>query len=78
MARPPFLGTCSLWESSRSTATYAYGRSQAAHPDAIAENERKPFHKSQVFIRFRPYGVEGSLGGVNPLAAGALTTATHS
>ena len=35
LARPPFVATCSLWESTRDLATYAYGARQAAHPDAM-------------------------------------------
>jgi hypothetical protein len=72
LARPPFVSTFSLWESSRGLATYAFGRSDAAHPEAIAEGERKPFHKQQAFIRFRPYAAEGHLDGRNPLAENAL------
>ena len=38
LARPPsFVATCSLWESTRALSTYAYGTSEPAHPDAIAE-----------------------------------------
>jgi hypothetical protein len=69
LARPPFVSTCSLWESTRALATYAYGRGEPAHPDAIAEGEAKAFHHQQAFIRFRPYGSVGSLGGRNPLTA---------
>ena len=67
MARPPFVGTCSLWESSDAIAAYAYGE-EPPHPDAIAAGRAKPFHHQEVFIRFRPYGSEGSLAGRNPLA----------
>jgi hypothetical protein len=72
LARPPFVSTFSLWESSRALATYAYGHSEPAHPDAVAEGERQAFHKQQVFVRFRPYGAVGGLAGRNPLAAAAL------
>ena len=74
MARPPFVSTFSLWESSRALATYAYGRSEPAHPEAVAEGERKAFHKRQVFVRFRPYAAVGSLAGRNPLPAAAIPT----
>jgi hypothetical protein len=72
LARPPFVSTFSLWESSRALSTYAFGNAEPAHSAAIAEGERKPFHKRQAFIRFRPYGAEGHLDGRNPLAEGAL------
>jgi hypothetical protein len=67
MARPPFVATCSLWESSRALATYAYGRSDPGHPDAVAENARQGFHHRSAFVRFRPVRVEGHLDGKNPL-----------
>jgi hypothetical protein len=67
LARPPLVSTFSLWESTRALATYAFGRAEPAHPEAIAEGERKPFHHRQAFIRFRPYGSVGHLDGRNPL-----------
>ena len=67
MARPPFVGTCSLWESTDALSGYAYDAADPAHPDAIAAGRAKPFHHDEVFIRFRPYASRGSLGGRNPL-----------
>jgi hypothetical protein len=69
LARPPFVSTFSLWESTRALSTYAYGQAEPAHPEAIAEGEHKPFHARQVFIRFRPYASVGRLDGRNPLDA---------
>ena len=68
LARPPFMATCSAWESDRALATYAYGRKDPGHPDAIAEGDAKPFHERQAFIRFDPYVSGGSLAGRNPFA----------
>ena len=67
MARPPFVATCSLWESTEALSDYAYGSDEPAHSDAIAAGHAKPFHQ-QAFIRFRPYGSYGSLDGRNPLS----------
>ena len=68
LAKPlSFVATCSLWESSKAAATYAYGHSQPAHPDAIATDDAKPFHHESAFIRFRPYAAQGHLDGKNPL-----------
>lgn len=67
LARPPFVATCSLWESSSALSTYAYGRHDPAHPDAIHAGDTKPFHKQSAFIRFRPYQSHGGLEGRNPL-----------
>jgi hypothetical protein len=68
LARPPFVATCSLWESTRALSTYAFGHTEPAHADAITEGEKKEFHHQSAFIRFRPYGSEGGLDGKNPLA----------
>jgi hypothetical protein len=67
-ARPPFVATCSLWESTRALSTYAYGHVEPAHADAIAQDRSKPFHHQSAFVRFRPYQSEGHLDGKNPLA----------
>jgi hypothetical protein len=72
---PKIVATCSLWDSSKDAATYAYGNREPAHSDAISQGESKPFHHQQAFIRFRPYGAAGHLAGKNPLAEGALADA---
>ncbi|HTS15748.1 MAG TPA: hypothetical protein VMH24_08765 [Candidatus Sulfotelmatobacter sp.] len=65
--RPPLVSTFSLWDDSRALATYAYGRTEPAHPDAITASEIEPFHTQQAFIRFRPYAASGRVSGANPL-----------
>jgi hypothetical protein len=67
LARPPFVSTCSLWESTHAAAAYAYGQGDAGHPRAIEVDRAKPFHHQSAFVRFRPYVMAGSLGGANPL-----------
>src|SRR4029450_12381527 len=59
MAKPPFVATCSLWESSDALQGYAYGGAMPEHPGAIAADHAHPFHHQSAFIRFRPYGSEG-------------------
>jgi hypothetical protein len=68
LGRPPFVATCSLWQTTQALSTYAYGHRERAHPGAIAAQQTKPFHHESAFIRFRPYGSTGSLDGSNPLA----------
>jgi hypothetical protein len=68
LAKPPFVATCSLWQSSDALSAYAYGSDTTAHPGAIAADRAKPFHHRSAFIRFRPYDSEGKLDGRNPLA----------
>jgi hypothetical protein len=74
LARPPFVSTCSLWESTKALSSYAFGRGEPAHADAIAEQDARDFHHQSAFIRFRPYGSEGQLDGKNPLAANWMAT----
>jgi hypothetical protein len=69
---PKIVSTCSLWESSKAAATYAYGHLEPAHSHAIDAGDEKAFHHQQAFIRFRPYGAQGHLDGRNPLTEGAL------
>ncbi len=72
LARPPFVATCSLWQSTKDLATYAFGRRYPGHPAAIEADRANPFHHQSAFVRFRPYAVAGSLGGTNPLPAGVV------
>jgi hypothetical protein len=72
MALPPFFSTVSLWSDAKSILGYAYGQKQPAHSDAMAADAKKPFHRENAFIRFRPYDVRGSLEGKNPLPEEAL------
>ena len=67
LARPPFVATCSLWESGHAASTYAYRSGGAPHPTAIEADRTRPFHHQSAFIRFRPYASEGRLDGRNPL-----------
>lgn len=69
LARPPFVATCSLWESTAALSDYAYGGSADPHPEAIAADRDDGFHRRSAFVRFRPLEVGGSLSGRNPLAA---------
>ena len=68
LARPPFVSTFSLWQTTEALSTYAYGHREPAHTGAIAAHRLEPFHHESAFIRFRPYDSKGTLGGRNPLA----------
>jgi hypothetical protein len=67
MAKPPFVATCSLWQSADALRAYAYSGEVPAHPDAIAADQANGFHHQSAFIRFRPYASEGKLDGRNPM-----------
>jgi hypothetical protein len=72
LAKPPYLATCSLWESDAALRAYAYGHEPPEHNDAIATDRAKGFHHQSAFIRFRPYASEGKLDGKNPLPESSL------
>lgn len=74
LVRPPFVATCSLWETTKTLSTYAYGQREPAHPNAIEADRKKPFHHQSAFIRFRPQASVGHLEGRNPLAEDWLTS----
>jgi hypothetical protein len=63
-ARPPFVATISIWDDGRAAATYAYGRREPAHSNAIAEQQRKDFHRQSAFVRFAPVRASGAIDGV--------------
>jgi hypothetical protein len=75
LARPPFVATCSLWDSADALTAYAYDRAHPEHVDAITADRARPFHHRSAFIRFRPYASEGHLDGRNPLAETWLAAA---
>jgi hypothetical protein len=74
MARPPFVATCSLWESADALRAYAYSGETPGHPAAVEADRAKPFHHQSAFIRFRPYDSVGKLDGTNPLPADWMTS----
>jgi hypothetical protein len=67
LAKPPFVATASIWESTDAILDYAYGAAGSGHADAITANRARPFHHQSAFIRFRPLSLAGSLSGRNPL-----------
>jgi hypothetical protein len=67
-ARPPFVATCSLWESTAALSAYAYGDRDAGHPQAITADRAQPFHKRSAFVRFEPLSVAGTIGGKNAMS----------
>ena len=79
-ARPPFVATCSLWESTDALSAYAYGDREAGHPRAIGADRAQPFHKRSAFVRFEPIAVSGTVSGKNAMtrpwpAVGAMSSA---
>jgi hypothetical protein len=72
LVRPPFVATCSFWESADASVAYAYA--DGTHNAAIAAGRTKPFHHQEAFVRFRPYAMSGHLEGRNPLHDARATT----
>lgn len=60
-ARPPFVATVSMWSSDEAAAAYAYGEAQAGHPQAIAGQRRKDFHRESAFVRYAVLSTSGTL-----------------
>jgi hypothetical protein len=70
LARPPGLvATFSLWRSTAAMRAYARGHADPGHVAAVRAHAVRPFHHKAAFVRFRPYGAEGSWDGADPLAA---------
>ncbi|MBV9795564.1 MAG: spheroidene monooxygenase [Actinobacteria bacterium] len=68
LACPPLVATCSAWRDTSALAAYAYRA--RGHADAVAAQQRRPFHQRSAFIRFRPYDSTGALeAGPAPSAA---------
>lgn len=76
-SRPPRLRRAALfafWDDEDAADEFA-----ATHPagqrfagGAIAEQQRKDFHKQSAFVRFAPMSATGSLAGPNGLSASTL------
>ncbi|HEY8581967.1 MAG TPA: hypothetical protein VIL49_03440 [Capillimicrobium sp.] len=76
MAGPPrTVATFSLWRSAEAMRAYAVGPG-TAHAAAMDVNHRRPFHREQLFARFRPSGSRGAWRGAgDPLATGVAAPA---
>jgi hypothetical protein len=60
MTRPPrTVATFSVWRTAEAMRDYAT-RAGAGHAEAMRRNAERPFHRDQLFARFRPSAVEGS------------------
>lgn len=71
LARPPrTLATFSLWRDLAGMRAAVEGRAGAAtgHRDAMRSRAEDPFHREDLFARFRPYAPYGLWDGRDPLA----------
>ena len=65
LARPPFVGTCSLWDSPEAIERFAYaGVGGSAHLEAMAANDATPFHVDPSFVRFETLATSGTVPGL--------------
>ncbi|MBC3842798.1 spheroidene monooxygenase [Streptacidiphilus sp. 4-A2] len=74
--RPPNLvSTFTLWRTAREMRQYTVGSYPGGHVEAMRKHEEQVFHHETLFVRLRPYAVEGLWNGRNPLdTIEALTT----
>ncbi|MFE7298254.1 spheroidene monooxygenase [Streptomyces sp. NPDC057579] len=73
LARPPrFVATFSIWQNVSAMSRYAYGTAHPQHKEVVREHRAQPFHHQAAFVRCRPYGARGTLGGSEPTAAPKL------
>lgn len=68
LMRPASLvATLSLWRSTKEMRQYTVGSYPGGHTRAMKAHSEKEFHHETMFVRLRPYAVEGQWNGRNPL-----------
>ena len=63
----PFIkqATFSIWQNKESMKNFAY--QMAEHTEVIKKTRKENWYSEDMFVRFRPLKVTGSIKGVNPL-----------
>jgi hypothetical protein len=63
----PFIkqATFSIWQNKESMKSFAY--QLAAHKEVIAKTRKENWYSEDMFVRFKPLKVSGTIRGVNPL-----------
>jgi hypothetical protein len=75
LARPPRLvATFSLWSGVPAMRRYVT-EEDCGHSAAIRHHGADPFHHESAFVRFRPYGAQGSWDGFEPLGLSGAAAA---
>lgn len=57
--------TFSLWQNKESMKSFAY--QMTAHTDVIRKTRKEDWYSEDMFVRFKPIKVTGTIRGVNPL-----------
>ncbi|HET6637042.1 MAG TPA: spheroidene monooxygenase [Streptomyces sp.] len=74
LAPPNRVATFSVWRNVRDMRRYTVGHYPGGHARAMKEHHKRAFHHETLFVRLRPYAVEGLWDGQDPLTAPALMT----
>lgn len=67
MHPPNLVSTFTLWRTVKEMRQYTAGSYPGGHVQAMKKHEEQVFHHETVFIRLRPYAVEGRWKGRDPL-----------
>jgi hypothetical protein len=68
LIKPPNqVATFSLWRSVKEMRQYTVGSYPGGHVRAMKRHEERDFHHETIFVRLRPYAVDGHWNGRNPL-----------
>lgn len=63
----PFIkqATFSIWQSRESMKSFAY--QMTAHKEVIVKTRKEQWYSEDMFVRFKPLKITGTIRGVNPL-----------
>ncbi|MEV6007713.1 hypothetical protein AB0M29_12970 [Streptomyces sp. NPDC051976] len=67
MHPPTKVATFTLWQNAKEMRQFTVGSYPGGHVRAMKQQEEHEFHHETLFVRLRPYAVDGQWNGRNPL-----------